>query len=537
MATIQDLLKLDLSQVKDTELLELLKSVIIRYNNLTGKARDTYLKEAQENITMFYEIVKESFPKAIQKTEQKPTKTPSKSKASQTKKTDKISSKTKKILLLFLGDFEGIYEELTQADIDEADLVLFVEMTDALKEALESGDETKITAAIEDAKLTFEAWQQNMMESKAGNSEALAEKAKQSMNDLLKTLKMPLIKDGEKTGTVKLRPFAKKVMQQFDDWYTDYEDRMGNVAKETLADLTLDFRLALKEKEGIPLRTALNETIVFYEMNIQLQDTKIEAEADALIKSLKDAIYEDELQGDTPKQKPTALAEPEAVIFSEALVRAVSDELFEFANGLTAKDNALIIKTGLALEEAITEETSIKGLKEKTRITSLQFIKDLAKIGATIDKTPAIEAINPLLNALGESLLEADGKQDKETEHQRNKRILEELAALQPELDKCRTLYLEANRKKREAKGDDKPKSKPTRLTKLKTKTLSLVQIIPPKLKDNLRVQDETKAILLKTYWDLVKLWNMDTKRAKAGAEAIEEKFEAMEEKTEKKNA
>lgn len=232
-----------------------------------------------------------------------------------------------------------------------------------------------------------------------------------------------------------------------------------------------------------------------------------------------------------PKGQPKKEAEEsQAVILTKELVREVIDELTDVGIDLDGEDETIIATTRMDLEEAL-EETEQSKFRKKVA-EAVESFKDFVKdISDEKVRKAAIISINKLLNALGETLLKTDGKEKKESEEERSKRILEELEELKPELERCRAVVSEANRKKREAQGS---KPKPTRFTQLKTKLLSLAKLIPPHLKDNLDVQKKTEKVLLTAHRELVSAWGMDKVKAKPGAKAIKEEFDKMEEKVEK---
>jgi len=199
---------------------------------------------------------------------------------------------------------------------------------------------------------------------------------------------------------------------------------------------------------------------------------------------------------------------------------------------LKGVDETIVQTTIYDLEEAL-EEKEFARLKKRVVEACENFKEFASDIMDKKGRKLAIESMNKLFNAIGWSPLKADGEQKAESEEVRSKRVMDELEKLQPELERCRAVVREAQAKKKEAEG---PKPKPTRFTQLKTKLLSLAGIIPPKFKENLGVQEQTKRILLKTHRDLVEAWGMDRKKAQPGADAIEEKFEKIEEKITKKN-
>ncbi|MCB0374786.1 MAG: hypothetical protein KDD04_02595 [Sinomicrobium sp.] len=123
---------------------------------------------------------------------------------------------------------------------------------------------------------------------------------------------------------------------------------------------------------------------------------------------------------------------------------------------------------------------------------------------------------------------------DKQADAAKSKKIMEELKKLEPEIAQCRATIREYNKKQREAQG---PKPKKSRYTLLKERLLSLVSLIPAKLQEDHRVYTKTEKILLGAHRELVEAWQMSKVKAKYGADAIKDTFDAMEEKAEKKKA
>lgn len=99
------------------------------------------------------------------------------------------------------------------------------------------------------------------------------------------------------------------------------------------------------------------------------------------------------------------------------------------------------------------------------------------------------------------------------------------------ELEACRLEINSLNKKKRELTG--KPRTAKTTYTKLKEKLLSLISLMPNKIKEDAKAIKETQRILNVTHKELAKAWGMnklDTERIK---NALTEKFENLKEKAE----
>lgn len=107
---------------------------------------------------------------------------------------------------------------------------------------------------------------------------------------------------------------------------------------------------------------------------------------------------------------------------------------------------------------------------------------------------------------------------------EKSKKAMEDLDEVDGQIEACREVIREYNKKKRAGKEP----AKKTRLTKLKDKLLGIASLIPPKLKEDKVVRDKTERILLRTLNDLKKAWGMSV--AKKAQEAIKQKFDQLDE-------
>lgn len=445
MAKIDDLLNLDFSKISSEQLKKAIEDFNSDYNSESDKAG--FVKAHSENINKLFGMVERHAPEAIRKVEKKTESKDKKGTSSGTKTESQKPSEGKngkllKVLILVLNELDGILDKAIDKDIDDADLILIIQLTDELKEAIEKGDDKKVQRTIEKILQSFGKWQEKTASANGQapkEAKEVLEKATKSVNKLLEELNIPLM---DAKGSAKPKPESK----------------------------------AKPKKEA---------------------------------------------------------EESQSVILTKELVREVIDELTDIGIDLDGEDETIIATTRMDLEEAL-DETEQADFRKKV-VEAVESFKDFVKdISDTKSRKAAIESVNKLLNALGETLLNADGKEKRESEKERSKRILEELEELKPELERCRAVVNEANRKKREAQGS---KPKPTRFTQLKTKLLSLAKLIPPHLKDNIDVQKKTEKVLLTAHRELVSAWGMDKVKAKPGAEAIKEEFDKMEEKAEKKSS
>ena len=150
----------------------------------------------------------------------------------------------------------------------------------------------------------------------------------------------------------------------------------------------------------------------------------------------------------------------------------------------------------------------------------------------TFEKAEA--AMKKIIKAtLEQRKTEEDKAAETQLKQNNSKLTLKEINAGLEELADCDAELKELRKAKREREGI-KPKQK-TRYTKLKEKLLAVIVLIPDKLKNDLKTQQQTEKILLATHRDLIKAWGMNKVSAKAGENAIKERFDQLEEKITKK--
>ncbi|UII32260.1 hypothetical protein LVD17_00215 [Fulvivirga ulvae] len=222
--------------------------------------------------------------------------------------------------------------------------------------------------------------------------------------------------------------------------------------------------------------------------------------------------------GNSKKSK----AKPE---LTKALIREVIDELTDLGIDLKGESEIVIASARMDLEEAL--DSNGDELENLVKEAIQNFRDWLDEIREDPKATSAIALVNKLIVALGEKTI----PEVVPSKREKSKQFMEKLEGIEGDIEACRAVIREHNRKKREAEG---PKPKKTRYTQLREKLLAVISIIPDKLKDDQEVQQKTEGILLHTHRELVRAWGMSKVKAKAGANAIKEKFDALEEKTAK---
>ncbi|QKX05350.1 hypothetical protein HN014_10620 [Aquimarina sp. TRL1] len=107
----------------------------------------------------------------------------------------------------------------------------------------------------------------------------------------------------------------------------------------------------------------------------------------------------------------------------------------------------------------------------------------------------------------------------------------EDILKMSPRLEKCNKELKAFHAARRKSLPQKTP---PTRYTKIKRHILALGKLIPPRLKENLQVQQETKKILMKAHRDILNNFKMTSlKNVKRDQTEIKENFQKIEEKLE----
>ena len=217
-------------------------------------------------------------------------------------------------------------------------------------------------------------------------------------------------------------------------------------------------------------------------------------------------------------KKPTDLRE----LTEKALV-----QLTDLGIALEEQDESIMAATRLHLSKAL-EDTQ---LEEKVKKAVQHYQTHQGKFSKVGIRTKVDTILKSLFKAVGgqPKKPKSPPKKKKEAtadEKAKSKAILKELEALEPELEACRTVIRDYNKKRREAQG---PRPKKSRYTRLKENLLSLIRLIPDKLKQDAKTLANTEKILLKTHKDIVEAWGMSKLKAQSGAAAIQDKIEGME--------
>jgi len=496
MATIQDLKKLKLSKIEEADLANSIREMIADYDKTDDK--NFFLKQANQSINQLYRMVEEYAPEAIGDTPPSSSGEPSKQSTQPSSEKESKPTKSRAHSIEVLDNLKDIVETLETAEFVDPDTVEFYNLLILdMEKALSENDDKELEERLKKAFKRYADWEKEMQRKK-GSSSTERQKAAKEINKLLEELGMDQVDVPKSSGSSKetdvdLRSFIKDSAEKFKKWNNELKGKDQEHLTEFIGDLIKAQKIKDNEIFKEELRHATN---TYRDWDHTISHKTIRNKVSELVKEL------DRLRRKNIAAPKNEEVENQTTILTEGLIRNVIGELTDVSMDLKGVDETIVQTTIYDLEEALEE-------------------KEFARL-----KKRVVEACENFKEFASDIM-------DKKGREVRSKRVMDELEKLQPELERCRAVVREAQAKKKEAEG---PKPKPTRFTQLKTKLLSLAGIIPPKFKENLGVQEQTKRILLKTHRDLVEAWGMDRKKAQPGADAIEEKFEKIEEKITKKN-
>ncbi|WP_281989741.1 hypothetical protein [Aquimarina aggregata] len=207
--------------------------------------------------------------------------------------------------------------------------------------------------------------------------------------------------------------------------------------------------------------------------------------------------------------------------FAEELIRDYKEmddkeKAAEIIQGSVDRVYALVSKYSpealpSGVENPCDDVTEVKVKKEKSKK------KTQKKESATTKKKPAQSTKSEKKNT---SSPKPEGEATKA-----------ELNELEEEVKVCRVKMKIYRDEKRKLEG---PKPQPTRYAKIKGHIISLGNLIPKGLKDDLEAQKDANRLLRSTHRSLLKIYKMNALRGKKDNEELQERYEKIEEKLEK---
>ena len=267
MATIQDLLMVNLDKVPSAPLKEAITNFLKDHKKESDKT--TFEQEHRENISKLMSMVQRYAPDAVgdpatPKTEKKPSGKKEKSDPSSGNRKRKESDEQKglmKVLFVVIGNFRGVLEELKASDLEEADYVVVLELTEQLEKALESGNEEAIRKAVESARAKFVAWEKQMKERPDEKDRETGKRAKEAFNELLEELELETLEaDAVENQTVLLtHDLVGKVINELVDVESDLELHSEEAAM--MASGRYDLEKALKQTSHAAFKKEVQEAV------------------------------------------------------------------------------------------------------------------------------------------------------------------------------------------------------------------------------------------------------------------------------------
>lgn len=161
------------------------------------------------------------------------------------------------------------------------------------------------------------------------------------------------------------------------------------------------------------------------------------------------------------------------------------------------------------------------------------FLKDAQEAIDAVYKMIQVNSPEALPGNKDEKNVSDDTNDSSKDAPKKKKLTKTEMDAFEEEIKQCKTAIKEYNAKKREGKPKKPPKK---RHEKIESHLLSIGNLVPDNLKDNLDILEETEKILSKTGIAIMKLYRMDELEIKEVQEEIKEKYEQKEEKIKKDN-
>ncbi|EDP94719.1 hypothetical protein U8527_07140 [Kordia algicida OT-1] len=182
------------------------------------------------------------------------------------------------------------------------------------------------------------------------------------------------------------------------------------------------------------------------------------------------------------------------------------------------------------------------------KATALELLEDYAdeaeenRADFLKDAQEAIDAVYKMIQANSPEALPTNKDEKKVSKNtnepskespKKKKLTKEEMDAYGERIKKCRLEIKEYNAKRREEQ-PKKPAKK--RHEKIEGYLISIGNLVPDNLKDNLDILEASQKILSKTGREIMKVYRMDQLKIKEVQQEIEEKYKKKEEKIKKDN-
>ena len=523
MTTIEEIKAIDQAKIKNEKIRQKVSNLISEYEK--AKNKPIFIEETQNLIDMVMSTVQRFAPEALKKENEKAPKP----------KKDEFPRKRIEQLHGLLLDNLNAHKKRNSNREDELTDELNKVIT-SLERAFDDYESHIPFTAVRPDLVTFLQWQ---VSTDFDKSNDLIEQVSATIKALLIEFNIPFEPENNSGEGGVIEIYQKQIpviIGELEDIMRFIEENQAEEGEETIEVLAIiidDLKNASEQEKEDLIKQALEKYKDWSEKTSFGDEVEKELNRKQQIDQSINELLE-ELGMDTmPEKKPASMQKPSSIdeqttILTKELVKRVMGEL----DNIKAKDLDLtIIETTLDdLKKAIEADIGKPFVKqvEKAVANFNDFVVELED--ETVQKK-AVAAMNKLVKALGQPMLDDEGNSTAETKAERNERIKRELEALTPEIEKCEHVFREAARLKREI-SPKKKKPAPSIYEQLQTKIYALTSLIPASLKDDLEVQQLTMEAELTFFKLLIKAWELTEKRkAKEVEKQIEGKFEDKEEK------
>lgn len=246
------------------------------------------------------------------------------------------------------------------------------------------------------------------------------------------------------------------------------------------------------------------------------EDIPVRLKVISIIKDLLKQVGKEVFEKKKTKKQHSAL--------TKKLVRTVIDELTDQAIDLDGEDETIVSGTRLNLEDALNldDDTKFENAVKKEATEMENWVDDISNMEI---RKQIVLSINKLLKALGKPKIETS-----EEKKAKSKKVLEKVKEYDADIEACRAVIREYNKKKKES---EPPKPKPTRLTKLKNHIAAIIKLTPPAIEGDEKVQEGNRKGSELILNHFMPLWGMN--QVKQAKSSMKKELDEMEEKIEGK--
>lgn len=258
--------------------------------------------------------------------------------------------------------------------------------------------------------------------------------------------------------------------------------------------------------------------------DIVADDIPVRKKALSIIDQLLRELRIEKSKPVNPKPKASAKRKPkDSIQILRRLTHQVAEALNKLSEDLEGQDETIVDSTIMDLDNAFDQHHDTIFLTDlKSAIKSFDdWANDIS------NKTIRKQSISEIQKLKEE--LEKHDKQKSESEA-KSKKVLEKVKEYDADIEACRIVIREFNKKKRESQP---AKPKPTRLTKLKNHIAAIIKLTPPAIEGDETVQEGNRKGSEMILNHFMPLWGMN--RVKEARSSMEKELDEIEGKIEGK--